>query len=64
MSGESVALPQRLFLVSYRLIGEYGVEIGHGTTRITASYPDSVITQVNRILSGRLHKVTEVIPIT
>ncbi len=64
MSNESVALPQRLFLVTYRLIGEYGVEIGHGTTRITASYPDSIITQVNRILDGRLHEISEVIPLT
>ncbi len=64
MSGESVALPQRLFLVSYRFIGEYGVDIGGGTTRIQASYPDSIYNQLNKILSGRLHKVTECIPIT
>ncbi len=64
MSGEAIALPQRIFLVSYKLIGEYGVEIGHGTTRIQCSYPDSMTTQLNRMLDGRLHKISEVIPVT
>ncbi len=61
-----VTLQPRLLLVSYRLIdklGPGGKEIGGGTCRIEASTNDSWACQLNRILDGRLKKVTEVTPV-
>ncbi len=59
-----MALPRRRYLVTYRLINDHGADMGGGTSRIEASYADSIYKQLNAMLSGRRHKVTESIPIT
>ncbi len=58
-----MALPRRRYLVTYRLVNDHGADMGGGTSRIEASYFDSVYKQLNAMLDNRRHKVVECIPV-
>ncbi len=59
-----VKLKSRMLLVSYNLLTDCGIHMGAGTSRIECSNADSMVKQLNLLLSGRRYKITEVIPVT